>query len=382
MTTIHICINGIKNVSFYFNLTRQFSNLMVQHVTLSNLVYLLICCVLVCAIYMLICFLLNIFFGMTRCATMLFMQPPLWERYQQQLREWEQAMERSSTSLPSGCHGKVALEDKPPMYAFCLKPRGLEVPNKGSKQRSHRKFSVAGKSNSFAGDHDGFHPYGNFFYPLIFSPFPFLNVLLNFHLNHIIFVFLGRRINGFASGDEKTIYPIHNNESFDDSPLPRISPRFFSPQDACAPRYFSMTGDRSDRNHLQKLRRTKSKKPGTCVSPYGTQMAALYNQRMMDQGNGFHRWNASFSDWPSQQHHQINFNVRHGLEQLNGSDLDEFRLRDASGAAKHALNMANIKRERAQRLLYRADLAIHKAVVALMNAEAIKASSEDLNGDG
>jgi hypothetical protein len=72
--------------------------------------------------------------------------------------------------------------------------------------------------------------------------------------------------------------------------------------------------------------------------------------------------------------------VRHDLEQLNGSDLDEFRLRDASGAAKHALNMANIKRERAQRLLYRADLAIHKAVVALMNAEAIKASSEDLNG--
>jgi hypothetical protein len=44
--------------------------------------------------------------------------------------------------------------------------------------------------------------------------------------------------------------------------------------------------------------------------------------------------------------------------------------------------MANIKRERAQRLLYRADLAIHKAVVALMNAEAIKTSSEDLNGDG
>ncbi|KAJ6406315.1 hypothetical protein OIU84_009941 [Salix udensis] len=263
------------------------------------------------------------------------LQPPLWERYQQQLREWELAMERSNTSLPSGCHGKVVLADKPPMYAFCLKPRGLEVPNKGSKQRSHRRFSV-GQNNAFSGDHDGFHPYG-------------------------------RRINGFASGDEKTIYQVHNNDSFDDSPLPQISPRVFSPQDACAPGYFSMT---------------ESRKLGNFVSPSDTQMATLYKQRMMDQGNRFHQWNAGFSDWPRQKHHQRGFNVRHGLEQLNGSDLDEFRLRDASGAAKQALNMANIKRERAQRLLYRADLAIHKAVVALMNAEAIKASSKDLNADG
>jgi hypothetical protein len=44
--------------------------------------------------------------------------------------------------------------------------------------------------------------------------------------------------------------------------------------------------------------------------------------------------------------------------------------------------VAKLKRHRAQRLLYRADLAIHKAVVALMNAEAIKASSEDINVDG
>ena len=77
-------------------------------------------------------------------------------------------MERSNTRLPSGCHGKAVLADKPPMHAFCLKPRGLEVPNKGSKQRSHRKLSVVGQNNAFSGDHDGFHPYGNFFNPLIF----------------------------------------------------------------------------------------------------------------------------------------------------------------------------------------------------------------------
>lgn len=84
-------------------------------------------------------------------------QPPLWERYQHQVREWELA--KSNTTLAS--HEKVAHVEKPPMFAFCLKPRGLEVPNKGSKHRSQRKISVTGQSNIFSGDHDGFHAYGN-----------------------------------------------------------------------------------------------------------------------------------------------------------------------------------------------------------------------------
>ncbi|KAJ6732413.1 PHD FINGER PROTEINS [Salix purpurea] len=279
------------------------------------------------------------------------LQPPLWERYQQQLREWEQAMTRSNTGISNGCHEKFAPADKPPMCAFCLKPRGLEVPNKGSKQRSHKKFSVTGQSIGLAGNHDGLHPYG-------------------------------RRTNGFASRDEKTIYSVHNNESFDDSSLPQISPRVFSPREACGHGYVSLNGDGYDRNSCQKLCRTKSKKLGTFVSPYDVQMASSYNHRMLDQRNGSRHWNLGFSDWPSQRHHQTYGYVRHGREQWNDSDLDEFRFCDASGAAKHALNMAKLKRDRAQRLLYRADLAIHKAVVALMNAEAIKAASEDINGDG
>lgn len=120
----------------------------------------------------------------------------------------------------------------------------------------------------------------------------------------------------------------------------------------------------------------------TFVSPNDTHMVASYSQRMFDQRNGVHPWNTGFSDWPSQQCCHINGSVRHDPEHLDGSDLDEFRLRDASSAAQHALNMAKLKREKAQRLLYRADLAIHKAVVALMTAEAIKGSSEDVNVDG
>lgn len=85
-----------------------------------------------------------------------FLQPPLWERYQQQLKDWEQAMSNANLGFAS------VGQEKPPMSAFCLKPRGLEVPNKGSKQRSHRKISVSGHSHAVPRDQDGLHPFGTF----------------------------------------------------------------------------------------------------------------------------------------------------------------------------------------------------------------------------
>ncbi|KAL5850386.1 hypothetical protein ACOSQ4_008399 [Xanthoceras sorbifolium] len=285
------------------------------------------------------------------------LQPPLWERYQQQVREWEIAMSKINTTFPSGSNGyqeKVAPVEKPAMFAFCLKPRGLELPNRGSKQRSQRRISVSGQSNTGIGDHDGFHTFG-------------------------------RRLNGFAFGDEKVVYTGPNYESLDDSPLsqtsPRVfSPRVFSPRDAGSMDYFCMSSEGFDRNQYQKLQRSKSKR--MFDSSYDSQIVASCNQRLMVRRNGIHRWNMGYSDWPSQRHLYSDGSLRHGPEQFDGSDLDEFRLRDASGAAQHARNMAKLKREKAQRLLYRADLAIHKAVAALMTAEAIKGSYDDVNSDG
>lgn len=98
-----------------------------------------------------------------------YLQPSAWERYQQEVREWEQAMIKTNTILPNGCHEKGASVEKPPMFAFCLKPRGLEVPNKGSKQRSQKRFSVSGHSSGMLGDQDGFHAIGNFLYPWYFN---------------------------------------------------------------------------------------------------------------------------------------------------------------------------------------------------------------------
>ncbi|KAK7838051.1 hypothetical protein CFP56_020300 [Quercus suber] len=109
-----------------------------------------------------------------------FIQPPLWERYQQQVKEWELALNKNNTNIPNGCQEKAAQIEKLPMFAFCLKPQGLEVPNKGSKQRSRRKFSVSGQSNAILGDQDGFHAFG-------------------------------RRLNGFAFADDKFVYLGHSH---------------------------------------------------------------------------------------------------------------------------------------------------------------------------
>uniref|UniRef100_A0A5B6ZAK8 Enhancer of polycomb-like protein n=1 Tax=Davidia involucrata TaxID=16924 RepID=A0A5B6ZAK8_DAVIN len=279
------------------------------------------------------------------------LQPPLWERYRQQVKEWEQAMTKANTALSNGCQEKAPPIEKPPMFAFCLKPRGLEVPNKCSKQRSQRKFPISGHSHAVVGDQDALHAFG-------------------------------RRLNGFAFGDEKVIFPGSSHESSDASPLFQTSMRAFSPRDTGGPGYLSLSSDGSEWNHHPKLHRNKSKKIGTFLPTNNPQMVASYNQRTIGKRNGVRQWNMGLPEWPSQKHYQSEGSQRHAIEQLDGSDLDEFRLRDASGAAQHALNMAKLKREKAQRLLYRADLAIHKAVVALMTAEAIKASFEDSNGDG
>ncbi|OIT33749.1 PREDICTED: uncharacterized protein LOC109205606 [Nicotiana attenuata] len=274
------------------------------------------------------------------------LQPPLWERYQQQLKDWEQAMSNANLGFASVGQEKAASVEKPPMSAFCLKPRGLEVPNKGSKQRSHRKISVSGHSHAVPRDQDGLHPFG-------------------------------RRLNGYAHGDEMVVYQSH--EYSDGSPMLHPSPRVFSPREASG--FFSLNSDVSDWNHQPKFYRNKPKKIGSFHSLSNRQMVASFDQRTVVKRNGVHRWNMGLPEWPSQKH-QPEGSRGLAIEQFDSSDLHEFRLHDASGAAQHALNMAKLKRERAQRLLYRADLAIHKAVVALMTAEAIKAAAESTNVDG
>eukprot|EP00262_Sarcandra_glabra_P012914 TRINITY_DN3439_c0_g1_i1.p1 TRINITY_DN3439_c0_g1~~TRINITY_DN3439_c0_g1_i1.p1 ORF type:complete len:365 (+),score=88.08 TRINITY_DN3439_c0_g1_i1:63-1097(+) len=254
-------------------------------------------------------------------------QPPLWERYQQQLKDWELVINKMH-NFSNGCKEKAVSVEKPPMFAFCLRPRGLEVANnKGSKQRPLRKFSAGGgHSIAFPRDQDGLHNFG-------------------------------RKLNGFSVGEENVLATIQNQES----------------------------SDGSERNQYPKLHRNKSKKMGMFSSPSNSHMLAMpYNQRTANKRNGVCRLNMGLLDWPpTPKQYPPNGFPRHRANQLDDPEFDdEFRLRDASGAAQHALNMAKLKRERAQRLLQEADLAVHKAVVALMIAEAKKASEEESISDG
>ncbi|XP_021746355.1 uncharacterized protein LOC110712204 [Chenopodium quinoa] len=276
------------------------------------------------------------------------LQPPLWEKYQQQVKEWEQVMAKSNLALSSGCQEKPLTIEKPPMFAFCLKPRGLELPNRGSKQRSQKRLPVGALSNGISGDTDAFHS------------------------------LVGRRLNGFTFGDERFGYNAYNQGTSDSSPVLQGSSRMFSPRDSGGGGYFSLSSDGYERNHYPKLYRNKSKK--LCFIPSSNdQQPSSYSQRTPGKRGPVNLWGSS--EWPSQMLYQTDGFQRHNFEHLDPSELDEFRLRDAASAARHAVTIAKMKRENAQRMLCRADLAMHKAVAAIMTAEAVKASYGKQNSD-
>ncbi|CAH9107352.1 unnamed protein product [Cuscuta epithymum] len=252
-------------------------------------------------------------------------QRPLWERYQRQVKDWEQHVSRAIAAN----HVKAPPIEKPPMFAFCLKPRGLETPNRGSKQRSQKRISVPGHNHSALRDQDGFHAFG-------------------------------KRMNGYAFGDEMDVYTGNNHEQ----PLEASSPcdasrRAFSPCDASG--YISLSNDGFEWNPHPKFQRNKSKRIGTFV-PAGNPHLVSSHDRRTTKRNGFHP-----PEWPSPKLYQ----------QFDTPNVPELRLRDASCAAKHACHVAKQKREKAHRLLYVADVAIQKAVVALMKVDAMEAFAND-----
>ncbi|XP_010670773.2 uncharacterized protein LOC104887746 [Beta vulgaris subsp. vulgaris] len=277
------------------------------------------------------------------------LQPALWEKYQQQVKEWEQMMAKSNVVTSSGFQEKSSTIEKPPMFAFCLKPRGLEIPNRGSKQRSQKKLPVGALSNGIPGDADIFHSLA------------------------------GRRLNGFALGDDRAVYSAYNQGMSDSSPVLQGSTRVFSPRDPGTGGYFSLSSDGYEKNHYPKLYRNKSKK--LCFIPSSSDQLpySSYNQRTPAKRSSAQLW--SSSEWPSQMRYQPDGFQRHNFDQLGPTELDEFRLRDAASAARHAVTVAKMKRENAQRMLCRADLAMHKAVAAIMTAEAVKASCREANSD-
>ncbi|RZR93780.1 hypothetical protein BHM03_00022356 [Ensete ventricosum] len=264
-------------------------------------------------------------------------QPPLWELFQQQLNQWESNMNKMPLQ-PVGCHEKAHSLKKPPMFAFCFRPRGLEIPNKGSKHRSHKKLIFTGHHNVIMREQDCFH-----------TP--------------------GRKMDGISVGE----VAISSYESSDSYHGPQ-SRSTFSPRDTASTESF-FTNDGSERCLDPKFYRSTSKKFDPFLSPRDPQ-GSPFSGNQRSNRNGPNRWSSELCEWSSiKQSQSTGFHRHH-------ADMDEFRLRDATSAAQHALNMAKLKREKAQWLLHKADLALHRATVALMTAEAIKASEKDIVGDG
>ncbi|KAL6556593.1 hypothetical protein OROGR_005881 [Orobanche gracilis] len=259
------------------------------------------------------------------------LQPPPWQRYQKQVKEWEHSVSRSIQE-------KISPPEKPPMFAFCFKPRGLNVPNRTSKQRSHRKYSVSALHHASSGDHS-----------LLVS---------------------GRRLNGHAYVDEKTLYASGVHDSSNVSPSLHPSTRILSSRDA----HFTLSASVSEWkvNNDRKVHKNKRKKK---LRSYQRTATGDNNS------NGIQQWNMGPPELFSQSHYYLDGpHNQLGPKQPDISDLHEFHVRDALGASKRARTVAKLKRERAQKLFRKADFAIHKAVSALMQAEAIKDSFENSNG--
>ncbi|XP_024005910.1 uncharacterized protein LOC18029662 [Eutrema salsugineum] len=257
------------------------------------------------------------------------LQPPLWEKYQRDLKNWELVMSKANTQISYGSQKKESPIEKPAMFAFCFKPRGLEVKHRGTKHRSQKKLSVYTQHSTALGDYDVYNSSA------------------------------GRRSVGFASGDERFLYSNHSYEQVDEFPMHPVFPGTYSPRDL-GMGYFSNGGNGYHRNHQNKFQRINGKR------------------------NMSERWNAGYSESPSTNLLcYSNGSQRLDPEELhNSTDIDEYKLRDAAGAARRACALAKLKRERADRLRHRADLAIQKAAAALMCAEAVKASIVDQSSNG
>lgn len=187
----------------------------------------------------------------------------------------------------------------------------------------------------------------------------------------------GRKLNEFSVGGEKALISEPNYE-FSCSPQWRSSLSGYSPRDDVRTGILTMSRDVPDRSQLPKLYRINSKINRTLPPPRDSQMLP-FSHIFSDDGeprrNEVNRWSADVCKWPGTKQSQLDEFQRQQAE------TREFRLHDAPTAAQHASNMAKLKREKAQWLLRKADLSLHKATAAFMTAEAIKASQKDVIGD-
>lgn len=170
----------------------------------------------------------------------------------------------------------------------------------------------------------------------------------------------GRR-NGEYVGDGRT-YECYDGGSLH-SPTgysPRFSIRTDSPR----------VSDASDRGSTPRFIKTNSmKRNASFAFSEDHQASQSFRSQKIRRGGVPDHWNAAIHE-----HQNSKQALPGGLPQSHRVDVEELKLRDATSAAQHAATMARLRREKAHCLMHKADLALHKASVAVMIADAIKAS--------
>lgn len=78
-------------------------------------------------------------------------------------------MSKANTPISCGSQKNQSPIEKPAMFAFCFKPRGLEVKHRGTKHRSQKKLSVYTQHSTPLGDYDVYNSSGNSLLPVLFS---------------------------------------------------------------------------------------------------------------------------------------------------------------------------------------------------------------------
>lgn len=284
-------------------------------------------------------------------------QPASWERYQQQIKEWESQISELQNS-PASNKQQLMLE-RPSLFAFCLKPRGLEIPNKTQKQRSHRKFN-AGKQITLRDQESGICP-------------------------------ATRKQGGMSIGDDNSsdalgyVYsssPPHIDIHSQPGSNTAVSLETATQLDSIDFRL--EMNNTCQQKHRMKLSRRKSKRMKTFVSSNDTQRDRISRCDMDHRNqNVSHSWETTSGDqWNDSstfsKYNLPSVNSRHAYP---ASDFDaELRVQEATNATRAAAELAAVKRAKAQRLLQKADLAIHKAAVAVVTAEAIRAAERNAQG--
>lgn len=283
-------------------------------------------------------------------------QPASWERYQQQIKEWESQISELQNSPAS--NKQPFMLERPSLFAFCLKPRGLEIPNKTQKQRPHRKFN-AGKQITLRDHESGICP-------------------------------ATRKQGGMSIGEDNSsdalgyVYsssPPHIDIHSQPGSTGTVSLEAATQLDSMDFR-FEMNNTCQQKQKM-KLSQKKSKRMKMSeaskdvqrgrISHFDSHHRKQYVSHSSETASG-DQWN-DFGTLP--KYNLPSVNSRHAP----AYDFDaELRVQEATNATRDAAELAAVKRAKAQRLLQKADLAIHRAAVAVVTAEAIRAAERNAQG--